>query len=173
MRANINRKPRAEAILKNLAPAMQEALWDYSEGSDKTPGHSLDECVAWLASDGIKTVKQRVSEWRYWYAHRLLMKRAEAATLETVKQGREEGWINSMEEEQKIGQAFFTKLAISQADNLSFVRIVREQTRQRQFEIQARRLNLMEEREAKVKTVVQSTLTAEEKEQRYREILGM
>lgn len=65
----MNRKPHPSAVLKNLPPEDQEALFDFlrSKGPDGK-GRSLADGVKWLFSNnGVRTNDSSLSEWRGWY----------------------------------------------------------------------------------------------------------
>ena len=138
---SIAKKIRPEAVLKQLPQEKQQAIIDYCDGDPEhgLKSHSLDETVAWLRADGVSTSRRALSVWRSWYLLNAQLERNEQVALETVQQCKERGWIKSAADELEAGQIFFTRLAMQQADNLGFARILREQTRIKQTVIDAQK----------------------------------
>ncbi|MGP8200222.1 MAG: hypothetical protein ACLQU4_12050 [Limisphaerales bacterium] len=170
----IRRKPREGAILKNMAPARQQALWEYMEGDKDEKGHSYKECIAWLEQDGIHTNKPRLSLWRDWYYSGLSLQRSAEVALRWVAEDKAAGKITTLEEELEAGQRFFSRLAMLQEDNSGFARIMTATMRKKAVKVTEHKLKLLQSREAKARKVIKSTkLTPDEKEARVKQILGI
>src|ERR1700677_3059625 len=123
--AKIPRKPREEAILKNLPPARQEALWDYSEGDGEEKGHSLGQCVAWLAADGVTSSKQKVSLWREFYWLQLRLRSFRGGGERLFIESKPDGPEPTEEEIQRMGNKLFSLDAINRGDNEAWSNVQR------------------------------------------------
>lgn len=107
---NPQKKPRADSPLKTLPPERQAAIAEYAAGK------TLEETVAWLKADGLKTSRSALSLFLSWYALRQQMARNEStvATLLQNLQTTRPDW--TAEQIQQVGQSFFSALALEQQD---------------------------------------------------------
>ena len=110
------RKPREEAVLKNLPPARQASLFTYMEGEGEEPGHSYKDCIAWLAADGIRVDKERLRKWRDWYYLRLGFQQSRDDARTLLESEAEEGEVVSEEKIQRVGNQIFAMRAIKDQD---------------------------------------------------------
>ena len=104
------RKPRADAKLKNLSEERQDQIWEYART------HTLAQIREWLAEDGLAVSIAALSGFLSWYGSRLQRiknENAVEAALEDLKKDNPE-----LSEEQlfKTGNFFFGRLAIEQQD---------------------------------------------------------
>lgn len=162
-------KPRADSRLKTLPEARQAAIWEYARA------HSLDDTVAWLRSQGIRTSRTALSNFLAWYALQQQLQRNEtvvATLLEHLKSAGD--W--SPEQLEQAGHAFFTALALAQQDVHAWtaaqkVALAREQLRldREKFE----HLRARAQQADAAATVAASQLADAEKMQRIREIFGL
>jgi F0F1-type ATP synthase epsilon subunit len=178
---NPGRKPRAEAVLQNLPPARQADLFSYMEGESEAAGHSYADCIAWLKSDGINVSKQALSKWRDWYYLRLGFQSARDDARTLLQSEAEDGEVVPEDKIQRVGNRLFSMLAIKQRDPKAWasVQVVQQNERRlAQNEVTLaqndRRIKLLEEREAKTKSVVaNAALSPEEKEAAVKQIFGI
>jgi hypothetical protein len=132
---SVPKKTRPDSVLRNFPADRQREIVEFLDGRpaangvDALPGKSLRECKQWLAEDGLKVSENSLSEFRSWWLLReqALGNERFAAGLMELK--RKEGAPE--EEVFAFGQEVFARLAIEQEDNLGFVRILRERSREK------------------------------------------
>ena len=108
------RKPRGDSRLNRLPTERQEALVEFAAT------HRLAEAVAWLGQEGVIVAKATLSGWLA--AQRLRQQlRFNAAAVQTMIHEVQSGskanrrkW--DPEEVQRVGQAFFSEMAMQQQD---------------------------------------------------------
>lgn len=106
----MDRKPRADARLKNLPAARQESIADYART------HSLDDTVAWLRADGVATSSGALSEFLSCWRLKVQLDRNASAAERLITTLRAASPQLDPVALQTAGQAFFTALAIEQQD---------------------------------------------------------
>ena len=164
---NEDRKPNPSAVLKNLPEERQLELLNYMDGTATTPAHTYEETQAWLKGAGITAWLSGLSEFRRWYRHRRRMKINEATSLETVKECVERGWIKTRKDEEEAGQLFFNRLTLADEDAKSWVMVQGVSLRRDRLDLDERKLQLMEDRHAQTKEIINDTqMTTEQKEER-------
>jgi hypothetical protein len=106
----MNKKPRADSILKTLPPERQAAIAEYALS------HTLAETVAWLKEDGLQTSSSAVSLFlsSYRLGQRLQHNESTVETLLGKLQATRPDW--TAEQLHQAGQAFFSALAIDAQD---------------------------------------------------------
>jgi hypothetical protein len=174
---SLDRKPHPNSVLKGLAPDLQQELYFYMEGAGKEKGHTYKQCLAWLAPKGVKTTKSQLSNWRGWFGMRLAFQVCRETTDQIAEDDRLAGVIYTDEELERKGNRTFNVLAIQSLNDKAWVRqqtlAVRKQAvtateRKLKFEIEK-----YENQRAKTKDVESDPeLTADEKQERIRQILG-
>jgi hypothetical protein len=132
----MSKKIYPQAVLKTLPEERRQAILEYldGDGAEEKP-HSFKATVAWLREDGIVTSHSRLVLFREWQIEQNRLAANEQTALAFVQDLKQMGKVTTAEEEMEAGQRFFTRLAMSQQDNLGFVRILREQTRREQTSI--------------------------------------
>src|ERR1700685_2856653 len=105
---SIERKPRAESLLKGLPPALQQELFEYMEGVGDEKGHTYADCVLWLEAQGVETSKSRLSDWRNWYSFRLRLGWSRQLTDIMVEDDQQPGQPYSDEALQRKGNRIFS-----------------------------------------------------------------
>jgi hypothetical protein len=173
----IERKPRANCLLKNLAPARQQALYEFMEGVGNEKGHSYAECIAWLAKDGLETSRSKLSDWRSWYSLRLCFQLCRDITTALMEDDKKPDQKYSDEDIQRKGDRIFSLLALKASDDKAWSRVRRVQVSQQAVTATEKKLELeytkYADQRAKIKVVESDTvMTPEEKEERIRQILG-
>lgn len=149
---NPERRPRAEAKIKNLPEADQETLWILLHPSDPdTPAYTLEQALVYLQTEhSIECALSTLGEWRSWYALRRrtqkAMARAEQAKLEWLK----ENPSATPDELERLGQMVFTSETIEQGDVKAFVALMRERSRRQALEIDSRKLAILEAKAARL-----------------------
>lgn len=166
------RKTRSDSPLRNLPPAKQEELYLYANT------HSLAEGMIFAKRRySVPCSMGSLSGFLSWYALRQQLKRNDETVCELLRERRKEKPDMTEEEIFLEGQAFFTALAIEQRDSESWKRIQDAFDRRKLSEQNDRKLALMEKKQeqadAAQKVSEDSTLTAEEKQARIRQIFGL
>jgi hypothetical protein len=103
-------KPHGHSVLNRLTPERQRAVQDYALN------HTLAETIKWLADDGVKIGDTALSNWLSYLRLAQRMERCSGKADAIVEQGRAEGWIETAEEEQAIGQCLFNRMAMDEED---------------------------------------------------------
>jgi hypothetical protein len=171
------RKPRGDSNLKELGPELQQELYFYMEGVGKEKGHTYKQCVAWLAPQGVKTTKSQLSNWRSWYWMRLLFQEC-GETTEAIVEDEQKGGAKLTDEQiERKGNRTFNLLAIKTRNDKMWASqqtlAVRKQAvaaTERKVELEIKKY---EDQRAKTREVESDPeLTADEKQERIRQILG-
>jgi hypothetical protein len=112
---NPMRKPRPEAVLKNLPDAVQRALGEYL--GDKTLGEAVD----WLKTEhGVATSDSALSRWWAWRQARFKVEAVEAAAEAAAEQlGAKQHWTN--EQIRNAGQRLFSLMSIGMGNGQLFI----------------------------------------------------
>lgn len=167
----MTRKPRADSVLKTLSPARQERIVDHALG------HTLAETVAWLRDDGLKTSSAALSEFLSWYRLRQRLSRNQSVVETLLTDLRRDNPKIDPDELFKIGQSFFSALAIEQQDPDAWARTIRTDQRAQALELEARRVSVLEQKASQADQAAAVTgdtsLTPEQKQQKFREIFGI
>ncbi len=111
---NGQRKPRADSPLNRLSRKRQDALFEFGAI------HTLSETVAWLQESGVATSTSAVGNWMSIQRLRRQLN-CNAAAVQTLIDGLEsaskaDGQKWDPEEIQRLGQAFFSAMALHQQD---------------------------------------------------------
>jgi hypothetical protein len=171
---NVHKKPRPEAVLKNLPQAKQCAIIDFLDGTPTSKPHSFSKTVAWLKADGIPTNKASLCFFRSWFLRRKKMEANAAAALHIVEECKDKGWIKTRKEEEEAAQIFFNRMAMDEEDPKTWALAQGVSLRRDRLELEERKLKLLEDRHAQTKEVVNNTqMTPEQKEERIRQIMGL
>jgi hypothetical protein len=102
------------------------------------------------------------------------MEANQAAALDRIREDRKKGMFKTLAEEKEAGQIYFNHCAVEQEDVNMWVLMQRLDLARRQQDLDARKIKLLEERQAKTKEAVQEVkMTPEEKEERIRQIMGL
>lgn len=136
------KKPRADSVLKTLPPERQSAIAAYARE------HTLQQTVAWLAADGLKTSDSSLSDFLSWFALQQQLKRNES-TVETLVANMvatRPGW--TPEQIHAAGQSFFTALAMEQQNVDAWVLTQRLALQREQLALEDRRVKLLEQKAA-------------------------
>jgi hypothetical protein len=174
---SIDRKPRATAVLKGLAPDHQQDLFEYMEGVGDEKGHSYAKCLTWLAASGVKSSNSQLSNWRDWYWRRLRFQWCRELTVQMLEDDRIAGQKYTDEDIERKGNRTFNLLAIKTFDDKAWARhqtlAVRRQAvaaieRKLEFEIEKYQNQRAETKEVES----DPKMTPEEKEERIRQIMG-
>ncbi len=168
---NTPRKPRGDSVLKTLPPERQSALAEHAAA------HTLAETVSWLSADGVETSSAALSQFLSWFLLRQQLERNNSTVREMLAELKREQPDLSDDQMFRVGQMYFTALAIEQKDSLSWKRAQDAAAKRKVSEQNDRRLVLLEQKAKQAEqaeTVTNdATLTAEEKQQRIRQIFGM
>lgn len=139
------KKPRADALLKNLPVERQDEIW--SRLTVKTadwPDTSYQAVKKWLADDGLKVSQNALFEFFSWYPLRL-QAREDEQTTDAIKKNLKEEVQNITEEElDAFGQKTFGLLAIRHKDLDGFVTVRSARTKAL---LEAKKLKLRERAE--------------------------
>lgn len=162
---NPDQPPRADAKLKNLPDADQEALWEYLHPSDpeerrRTLGEAQSEVPL---RHGFTVSLASLSEWRSWWALRRRMnaarERAEQTRLELLKDA-----SLRPDEIEKVAQAVFTAETLEAGNVKGYVALANLRLKGRQLDHDARKLALLEAAAAEAKErLLAATATAKSK----------
>jgi hypothetical protein len=175
---NPDQPPRADAKLKNLPDADQEALWEYLHPSDpeerrRTLGEAQSEVPL---RHGFTVSLASLSEWRSWWALRRRMnaarERAEQTRLELLKDA-----SLRPDEIEKVAQAVFTAETLETGNVKGYVALAQLRLKGQQLELDRAKLALLEKKAQQADQAQglagDSTLSAEEKQARLKQIFGM
>jgi hypothetical protein len=162
------KKPNANSPLQLLPEERRAHIMEMLEGK------SYEDVRKILADDGFKTSIRALKEFYSWYQLRQLFK--EDRDMSDQFEEELKNFDPSMPKEtiSLFGDRVFLKLAIKRQDNLEWVRLRREEAREKQNALQERRIAVLEKKAAQAdqaKEVINSTLTPEEQRERLREIL--
>jgi hypothetical protein len=171
------RKPRGDSGLKGLGPEPQQELYLYMEGVGKEKGHTYKQCIAWLADQGVATSAGQLSNWRSWYWMRLLFQECGETTEAIVEDELKGGAKITDEQIERKGNRTFNLLAIKTRNDKMWARqqtlAVRKQAVSATERKVALEIKKYEDQCAKTKAVESNPeLTADEKQERIRQILG-
>jgi hypothetical protein len=174
---SVERKPRADSGLKALAPFLQQELFAYMEGVGKERGHTYKQCVAWLAIQGVATSKSQLSNWRYWYRLGLHFQRCEETANQVAENARKAGVELTDEQIEREGNRTFNLLAIGTCNAKAWARQQTLALRKQAVTATERKLEFekqkYENHRAKTKKAEpEPEMTADEKQERIRQILG-
>lgn len=143
--------PRADATLKTLPPAKQEALWAlrHPEGED-AKAHTYEEIAA-LAPEvvGVETSRSAVWEFFRWYGLRRRWER----TTETAQQVRLELLQDPTIDPARIeavAQAIFTSEALEGGDVKAYVELAKVRLKAIEIDQAGRKLKLLEDKAARL-----------------------
>ena len=110
-----DRKPNANAVLKNLPEPRQAEIYARCNLPAKEGG-GFANVRAWLAEDGIRTSEAALSYFFSWYGLRQQVARNEQTVETLLEKFREADPDATPEKVQSIGQAFFSAMALDQQD---------------------------------------------------------
>lgn len=168
---NRTRKPRSDSRLKTLPEARQDAIVEYARS------HSEDEVVAWLRADGLVTSRNAVSEFLNWYWLQQQFKRNELVSQQMIENLRRTSPTMLEEELARAGASFFEQLAIEQRDARAWKQARELRLKERALELMERRVKVAEAKASQADAARQvagdGALSAEEKQQRMKEIFGL
>lgn len=105
-----DKKPRGDSPLNRLGAERQQAIVDHAGA------HTLAETVKWLRDDGVITSSTALSDWLSSFRLGAQMRRNESAVERLMRDLSKEHPEWTIEQLQKVGQAFFTSLAVEQQD---------------------------------------------------------
>jgi hypothetical protein len=159
--------------LKNLPIEKQMEIIERLEGPR---AEIYSETAAWLREQGIPATSQIVSAFKEWFHLREKCKARAELSLDMAKECKEQGWINSADEERAAAQVFFNRMALSEQDPKIWSMLERVNLVRDKVVLEKKRLALQKKKfNAKYgkKRVKKSTMTADEKQKRIRQILGV
>lgn len=164
----MNKKARGDAKLKTLPAERQASIAEHGAA------HTLAETLAWLREDGLATSSGALSEFLSWWRLGQQLERNQAAVERLLL----EVPASSAEEMQKLGQAFFSALAIEQQDakvwaftqNLELKRGELELARQK-FRRETAELFLKWQADQRAREIASSSSTNAEKIERLGELM--
>jgi len=166
----MSRKPRADSVLKTLSEDRRAAIAEHALA------HSLDETVAWLAADGIKTSRTALSEFLSWHSLHAQLRRNETV-VETMLQGLQSqrpDW--TPEQIQAAGQSFFTALALEQQDAEVWTKVQKLQLQKQQLQLDREKFEHLkaqaEKADATERVLDDAQLSPEQRAKRIQEIYG-
>jgi hypothetical protein len=159
------KKPRADAKLKNLPDTDQEALWGWLHPQDPDAKvMTLEEAQGEVPLRWGFTVSLSVlSEWRSWYALRRRInaarERADQTRLELLKDA-----TLRPEEIEQIAQTIFTAETLEAGNVKGFVALAKLRLQSQKVDLDRRRITLLEESAAEAKAkLLAITSTAKSK----------
>lgn len=167
------KKPRGEAILKNLPDALQEELWQVARRT------TYPKAIAWLKEKHEITITEGpLSKWFGWYPRSLTLRMA-AETSSQLEQT-----ILKMPElkiaaaqAREVAQASFEIQAARDRDAKLFLDLGELRLKEKKSHQDERRIALLEKKAAqadKAEGVTRDeTLTPEAREQKLKEIFGL
>ena len=110
--ANTKKKPRGDAKLNRLPTEQQEALVEF------LMTHKQVEAIAWLAEQNVEVNRQNLSVWLSTYRLRQQLRLNHATVKTAVKFVKSDAEANGEqcdpEELQRLGQRFFSEMALEQ-----------------------------------------------------------
>jgi hypothetical protein len=170
-------KPRGNSSLKELGPDLQQELYLYMEGVGKRPGHTDKQCVAWLAAREVAVCQSQLSSWRSWYWMRLLFQDCRETTDQMLEDDLKAGANYTDEQIERKGNRMFNLLAIRTRNDRMWARqqtlALRKQAvaaAERKLELEIKKFEIQRGKTKDVET--EPELTADEKQERIRQILG-
>ncbi len=171
------RKPRGNSSLMRLGPDHQHELFLYMEGDGKENGHTYKDCIAWLGKLGVKSSNGQLSKWRSWYWMRLLFQDCHETTKSIVENERKGDPELTDEQLERQGNRTFNLVAIKTRNEQMWARQQTLALRKKAITATERKVELeikkYEDQRAKTKEVESNPeLTADEKQERVRQILG-
>lgn len=149
----MSRKARSDSPLKTLPAQRQEAIADYARD------HSLEEAVAWLRADGLKTSRSAVSEFLSWHGLRSQLNRNESTVEQMLAQLKSTAPELTSEDLDRAGQMFFTALAIEQRDSMAWKRAQDIRVKDRLISVAERRVTVLEEKIHNAQALIESAKT--------------
>jgi hypothetical protein len=182
-KVDVGRKVDPRSVLKFLKFEKQKILYDFLEGGDGVKGHTYEETIGWLKETmGLEDVlASQLQDFRKWYSAGLKVEekldRCFASAKEVVEIGKRQGWIETVEEERKITQAFFNRFVLNEQDPKLWAIVEKVSLARDQMDIEKQKLNMeVEEHQAARKAKQpeeKPKLTPDEKRRRFKEIMGI
>jgi hypothetical protein len=172
------KKPRADAKLKNLPDEDQEALWGWLHPQDAdAKAMTLEEAQGEIpARWGFTVSLGSLSEWRSWYALRRRMNAARERANQTRLELLKDATLRPDEIEQ-IAQTVFTAETLEAGNVKAFVALAKLRLQGKQLELDRAKLALLEKKAAQADEAKglagDATLSADEKQARLKQIFGM
>jgi hypothetical protein len=170
---NIDRKVHSTAILKNLPREKHLDIIHYLDGPG---GNNNKAAAAWLRGDGIPATAPMVGEFVKWYYLREEFRARAEFSLDMAKECKEQGWLKTAGEERAAAQIFFNRLALNEQDPKIWSMLERVNLLRDKVVLDKSRLGL-QKKKFKAKygkpRAKKSTMTADEKQARIRQILGV
>lgn len=166
------KKPRGEAILKNLPDALQERLWQFARRNTGA------KTCAWLMENhGVKVSEATLSVWFSWYPRSLTLRMAasSASELEATLRKLPELKI-SAEQATQVAAVSFELQAAQDRDADLFMALQKGKLERARLALDERKVKLLEAKAAladQAKAVTSDAeLTDEQKLTRFKQIFG-
>lgn len=169
------RKPRSDAKLKTLPDEQQELLWEFLN----TEGNGVRDAVPFCKSEfDLETSTGALSGWWRWYSLKKELDAAEAATTQATLFYKERNPDASPEDLAEAGNMMFMASAMQSKDPKAWFFVLKNYTDLEKVKLDRDKLEQrIREYEAKVKqvgkTVKDTKLSPEEREQKIKEIFGL
>lgn len=169
----MSKKPRGEAVLKNLPDALQEALWQHARR------HTFAQTRAWLATTHeVDVSESTLSVFFAWYPRSLTLRAAARTSdqLEATLRKLPELKITA-EQARSVAQVNFEIQAAQDRDSKLFTELQYLDLKRREVALAERKMVLLEAKaaqaEAAERTTRNTALTPAEREAEYKRIFGM
>ena len=171
-----DRRPRSDSALMSLPDDRQAELFDFCDG---------------LRTQGLRTIREKLetekdvnvslstlSNWLNWYSMRSRFSMVAETSDFIARIMKETPGLNIEDEKvMKAANAYFTAKSLKESDCDTYVKMMGVRRGTAEIRIKERRLTLEEQKarqaEAAKEVTTNTSLTPEEKQQRYREIFGL
>ena len=170
----MSRKPRSDSNLKTLPEEQQEAIFSRLSGK----GGSYEKVRAWLFAEwDIKTSVGALQAWYSWYSLRQHVTQESNFVDSLVGLMKEEGEFTlSTPQLAEFGNLLFMARAAREQDPKVWATILKLVNQREALGLDSRRVALLEQKAAQAdaveKVASDKNLTAQEKEQRIKQIFG-
>lgn len=171
-----DRRPRSDSILMSLPDDRQRELFDFCDGLRTEGLRAMREKLD--AEKGVKVSLGTLSNWLNWYSLKSKMQSVAEMADDLARILKETPGIDLTDDGvMRAAQAYFEMRSMKENDSGLFVKMAKVRKGTAEIRLKERRLTL-EEKKARqaddAKEVTKnSSLSPEEKEQRYREIFGL
>jgi len=130
------RKPRADAKLKNLPAEVQEEMFRRAN-----TGSTVEEILAWVNSEhSVKSSEGAFSGWYSWFVLRKRMEKAKSRAAQATEEFATANPDAKLEDLERLGQMVFTAETIEGGDIGAYVKLMELKLRRAAQEIERSKL---------------------------------
>ena len=171
-----DRRPRSDSALMSLPDERQAELFDFCDGLRTQGLRTIREKLE--TEKDVKVSLSTLSNWLNWYSMRSRFSMVAETSDFIARIMKETPGLNIEDEKvMKAANAYFTAKSLKESDCDTYVKMMGVRRGTAEIRIKGRRLTLEEQKarqaEAAKEVTTNTSLTPEEKQQRYREIFGL